>query len=94
MILLNCAPEPTGRPEKDLLLRDQELPLDGGVAGKEEVVPPGAAEAEVDLDPRVGLGGGGGQLPAPARVPEGPDVLEVDCGDGDLDLLERELLRL
>ena len=94
MILLNCAPEPTGRPEKDLLLGGQELPLDGGVAGKEEVVPPGAAEAEVDLDPRVGLGGGGGQLPAPARVPEGPDVLEVDCGDGDLDLLERELLRL
>ena len=32
--------------------------------------------------------------PAPARVPEGPDVLEVDGGDGDLDLLERELLRL
>ena len=47
-----------------------------------------------DLDPRVGLGGGGGELPAPARVPEGPDVLEVDGGDGDLDLLERELLRL
>ena len=47
-----------------------------------------------DLDPRVGLGGGGGELPAPARVPKGPDVLEVNGGDGDLDLLERELLRL
>ena len=62
------------------------------MAGEEEVV--AAAEGEVDLDPRVGLGRGGGELPAPARVPEGPDVLEVDGGDGDLDLLERELLRL
>ena len=44
--------------------------------------------------PGVRLGRRGGELPAPARVPEGPDVLEVDGGDGDLDLLERELLRL
>ena len=40
-------PEPAGRPEQDLLLRSQELPLDGRVAGEVEVVP---AEAEVDLD--------------------------------------------
>ena len=33
-------------------------------------------------------------VPAAARVPERPDVFEVDCGDGDFDLLQRELLRL
>ena len=30
-------------------------------------------------------------VPAAARVPERPDVLEVDRGHGDLDLLEGEL---
>ena len=58
-------PEPACRPEQDLLLRGEEPPLDGGVARKEEVV--AGAEAEVDLDPRVGLGGSGGQLPAGAK---------------------------
>ena len=33
-------------------------------------------------------------VPAAARVPERPDIFEVDGGGGDLDLLEGELLRL
>ena len=33
-------------------------------------------------------------VPAAARVPERPDVFEVDGGNGDLDLLEGKLLRL